>query len=280
MTRLTGLAAALAIALFAPAAEAIDIHAHRGGPLDHGIPVTPENSMAAFERAEELGADVIELDAKVTRDGVPVVLHDAALDRTTDCSGMVRDRTAAEVLACRIDILGVDDRVVPHPESEETVPALADVLAWAREEGVRLNLEIKNQPLDADFDPTPAFATAVLDALDRSGIPKRQVIVQSFWPVDLVWARLRGYTTSVLTLPQLNEVGVVAALATGSDWVSPGWPALTGPLYVQLAHLLGRKVVPYTLDTATDLRAAADAGVDAVITNDVPLAQEEVLGVP
>lgn len=281
MRRLAGgLALLCLLAVAAPAAEAIEIHAHRGGTLEHGVPVTPENSLAAFRHAaEELGADVVELDAKVTRDGVPVVMHDATLDRTTDCWGEVRDRTAAEVRACRIDVLGTDDRAVPFPESEETVPTLAEVLAWARDEGVRLNVEIKNQPLDADFDPTPAFAKAVLDALDRSGIPKHHVLVQSFWPVDLIWARLRGYETSTLTLSQLNEVGIVAAVATTSAWVSPAWPPLTGPLYVHLAHLLGRKVIPYTLDDATTIRAAADAGVDGIITNDVPLARE-VLGAP
>lgn len=278
--RRLGLAIAC-VALALPAgASAIEIHAHRGGTLENGVAVTPENSMTAFEHAAaELGADVIELDAKVTSDGVPVVMHDATLDRTTDCTGQVVQRSAEEVLACRIDTLGTADRLVPSPASTETVPSLATVLNWARDAGVRLNLELKNPPNDPDFDPTPAFATAVLDAVEASGIPKANVLIQSFWPGDLRYAQLRGYETSLLTLSPLNEPGTAFATAAGHGWVSPQWPPLTGPQYVQLAHLLGRKVVPFTLDAEQSIRAAADAGVDAIITNDVVLAQQ-VLGAP
>ncbi|MEX2194776.1 MAG: glycerophosphodiester phosphodiesterase [Thermoleophilaceae bacterium] len=280
MKRRLGLAIAC-VALALPAsASAIEIHAHRGGTLENGVAVTPENSMTAFQHAAgDLGADVIELDAKVTSDGVPVVMHDPTLDRTTDCAGQVRDRTAAQVLACRIDILGTDDTTVPFPASAEFVPSLAAVLEWARDEGVRLNLEIKNPPTDPDFDPTPAFATAVLDAVDASGIPKQLVLIQSFWPVDLVYAKLRGYTTSLLTQSALNELGLVYATAAGHEWVSPQWPPLDGPLYVQLAHLTGRKVVTWTLDTEQPIRDAEAAGVDGIITNDVVLAQQ-VLSTP
>ena len=278
--RRLGLAIACAALALPAGASAIEIHAHRGATLENGVAVTPENSMTAFQHAAaDLGADVIELDAKVTSDGVPVVMHDATLDRTTDCAGQVRAHSAEQVLACRIDTLGTDDRLVPFPESSETVPSLAAVLAWARDSGVRLNLEIKNPPNDPDFDPTPAFATAVLDAVDASGIPKASVIVQSFWPVDLVHAKLRGYTTSLLTLSALNEPGTVFATAVGHEWVSPQWPPLDGPLYVQLAHALGRKVVTWTLDAAQQIEDAEEAGVDGIITNDVVLAQQ-VLGAP
>lgn len=278
--RRLGLAIAC-VALALPAgASAVEIHAHRGGTLENGMAVTPENSMTAFQHAAaDLHADVIELDAKVTSDGVPVVMHDATLDRTTDCSGQVRAHSAEQVLACRIDTLGTADRLVPFPSSTEHVPSLAAVLTWAGGAGVRLNLEIKNPPIDPDFDPTPAFATAVLDAVDASGINTADVLIQSFWPVDLRHAELRGYETSLLTLSPLNEPGTAFATAAGHEWVSPQWPPLTGTQYVELAHLLGRKVVPFTLDQAGPIGDAADAGVDAIITNDVVLAQQ-VLGGP
>lgn len=236
--------------------------------------------MTAFQHAaEDLQADVIELDAKLTSDGVPVVMHDATLDRTTDCAGQVRSYAAAQVLACRIDTRGTADGLVPFPESTETVPSLNSVLEWAREAGVRLNLEIKNPPTDPDFDPTPAFATAVLDAVDASSISRADVLIQSFWPPDLQLAERRGFTTSLLTLSQFNEPGAVFAGAAGHEWVSPQWPPATGAQYVQLAQLLGRKVVPFTLDAEQPIRAAAEAGVDAIITNDVVLAQQ-VLAAP
>lgn len=273
MRRLVPCALALALAAASPAAAAPEIQAHRGGPVANGMAVTPENSMTAFRNAAAIGADVVELDAKLTSDGVPVVMHDATLDRTTGCTGQVRAHSAAQVGACRIDILGTEGNSLPAPGSSEPVPALAEVLAWARERGVRLNLEIKNVPTDPDFDPTLGFADVVLGAVEASGIPKAQVLIQSFWPPNLDLAQLRGFRTSLLTLGPLDEGGILYGTARLYDWVSPQWPPLDPGGFVTLAHALGKKVVPYTLDTRADIQAAAGAGVDALITNDPPLAQ-------
>ena len=271
---------ALAVSLALPAAPAVaaapEIHAHRGGPLENGVPVTPENSMTAFKHARAIRADVVELDAKLTSDDVPIVMHDVSLDRTTDCAGNVRAHTAAEILdgACHIDIIGTEGNSIPAPGSTEPVPSLAEVLRWARRKRVRLNLEIKNIPTDADFDPTLHFADVVLSAVEASGIPKSQVLIQSFWPPNLDLAQLRGFDTSLLTLSQLDEGGILYGTARLYDWVSPSWPPNVDPAgYVALAHALGKKVVPYTLDTSAAIRQAATAGVDALITNDPPLAQ-------
>jgi len=68
------------------------IHTHRGGALPFGKPVVPENSMPAFRNAAKIGGSDdfwLELDAVVSSDGVPFVIHDSTLDRTTDCSGSV-----------------------------------------------------------------------------------------------------------------------------------------------------------------------------------------------
>ena len=252
-------------------AAAAGVHAHRGGPLSNGAPAQPENSLEAFRNAQRLGADVIELDAKVTRDGVPVVMHDVTLDRTTNCSGRVADLSAAEVAGCRIDILGTDGNSVPLARSKVRVPTLAEVLRWAKKSGASLNLEIKNVPNDDDFDPTPAFAQAVLDELARSGIPHEQVLVQSFWPPNLDQAKAAGFRTSFLTLQQMNEGGVAFAAAQGYDVLSPQWPMLT-PTYWQAAAAAGLPVVPWTLDDAASIATAVALGADAVITNDPPLA--------
>ena len=275
MRRLGLVTLVLALALPAPAAlAAAEIHAHRGGTLAEGVPVTPENSMTAFRNAVAIEADVVELDTKLTKDGVPVIMHDATLDRTTTCSGPVNARTAAELGSCFIDILGTTANFVPVPGATEPIPTLAEVLEWANAEGVRLNLEIKNAPTDADFDLTPRFATAVLDAVEASGIPKSQVLIQSFWPLNLDFAQLRGFDTSLLTLGPLNEGGILYGTARLYDWVSPQWPPLEPSTYVTLAHTLGKKITPYTLNTAATIGAAGAAGVDAVITDDPPLAQQ------
>ncbi|HEX8745282.1 MAG TPA: glycerophosphodiester phosphodiesterase family protein, partial [Thermoleophilaceae bacterium] len=98
------LALVLTLALAAPAAAAVEIHSHRGGPIAAGEPITPEDTQEAFEFGHENGADIVELDAKLSSDRVPVVIHDATLDRTTDCTGQVAQKSAAELAACHVDV--------------------------------------------------------------------------------------------------------------------------------------------------------------------------------
>jgi glycerophosphoryl diester phosphodiesterase len=96
LTRLF-LALVAAVAVLAPSALAAtpDIHAHRGGTVVNGTPRFGEESIRAYRNAA-LHGFVFEVDAKLTEDGVPVAIHDATLDRTTNCSGEVRSHTLAE----------------------------------------------------------------------------------------------------------------------------------------------------------------------------------------
>jgi glycerophosphoryl diester phosphodiesterase len=97
------------------------IHAHRGGPVLDGTPRFPENTLSAFRNAARAGY-VLEMDAKLTRDRIPVVLHDATLDRTTTCTGEVADKTLAEVRACRADVLGSPGNGLATARANATEP--------------------------------------------------------------------------------------------------------------------------------------------------------------
>jgi glycerophosphoryl diester phosphodiesterase len=271
------LALALLLAAAAPAAAATtEIHAHRGGPIASGAPATPEDTQPAFDFGDSIGADWIELDSKLSADRVPMVIHDATLDRTTNCAGQVRQKTAAELAECRVDILGTDTNIREVPGSTVAVPKLADVLAWAKANGVRLNLEIKNQPTDPDYDGSSGFATAILDVVAASGLPRDHVLIQSFWPANLDVAKAAGFRTSFLTLAQSNQGSLEVAQSRGYDVLSPGWPVTAD--YVKRAHDAGKPVVPYTFNKAEDVMAAMEVGVDAVITNDVLAAQDAIYG--
>src|SRR4051795_7337756 len=105
MLRATLLAAAVSAALAAPAAAAPEIHAHRGGTVSNGKPTYSEETLQSYKHAAANGF-VLEVDAKLTRDGVPVAVHDATLDRTTTCTGQVRAFTRAALRGCRLDVLG------------------------------------------------------------------------------------------------------------------------------------------------------------------------------
>ncbi|PTL59520.1 glycerophosphodiester phosphodiesterase [Paraconexibacter algicola] len=267
-----------------PAADAAipTIHAHRGGALDLGVPARPEDTLEAFRHTAAVHPDAwLELDAVVSRDGVPFVLHDSTLDRTTDCSGAVPDRTAAEIEACRVDVLGVSETLVPAPATPAIrVPRLRAALAFARETGRSVNLEIKRIPGDPGYVPgSEAFAEAVMADVVAAGLPGERLIVQSFDPSNLETARrvLPGVQTSLLTLAVADALGPALAAARGYDWVSPG--SVPTAAYMAQARALGLKVVPYTLNTEAQVRAAAAVGVDALITDDVPLARQ-ALGLP
>lgn len=253
----------------------VPIHAHRGGPYANAVPLYPEETMPAFRNAARRGW-VLELDAKLTSDRVPLVIHDATLDRTTPCTGEVRARTARDIQAsCPADVLGSPGSGLPTAPAAEPVrlPLLSDVLALARRTGAVVNLEIKNIPTESDFDPTDGFARTIVGAVRASGLPASQLIVQSFWPpnLEVVKSELPGVETALLTLEQMNLGGPAFAAGRGYEWVSPQFGE-DFPAVAAQAHALGLRAVPWTLNDAASVAAAAAGGADAVITDDPPMA--------
>jgi glycerophosphoryl diester phosphodiesterase len=105
----TRLVALVALAALAPAGAAAaatpQVQAHRGGTVENGKARYAEESLAAYRHAAR-NDFVLEVDAKLTEDGVPVAIHDATLDRTTNCTGEVRTFTLAGLAGCRTDVLG------------------------------------------------------------------------------------------------------------------------------------------------------------------------------
>src|SRR5918995_2060474 len=179
----------LAIPAQAAFAAAPGIHAHRGGPVVQGKPRFGEETIGAFRNAARHGF-VLEVDSKLTEDRVPVAVHHATLDRTTNCSGEVRTVTLAELRGCRTDVLGSPGSGLPTRAARRPARILTvqQVLVFAKRAGGQVNLEIRNVPNDPDFDPSNAYANRVMDAVIASGIPRRQLIIQAFsrrastWP--------------------------------------------------------------------------------------------------
>ena len=280
MIKAAALVAVLALSGLAPSALAAtpDIHAHRGGTVQNGTARFGEESIRAYRNAA-LHGFVLEVDAKLTEDGVPVAIHDATVDRTTNCSGEVRSFTLAELASCRTDVLGSPGSPLSTRGARHTEPiaTIAAVLKFARLSGAEVNLEIKNVPTDSDFDSTPAFANRVMDVVVASGVPRRQLIVQSFIAgnLDVARQRLPGVTTSLLAIQAINEPYLQTAADNGYDLISPEWPVSAD--YVRRAHAMRLDVAPFTLDAASEVRAARRARVDALITDD-PLMAARALG--
>ena len=281
LARLTVLAI-LALLSTAPAAHAAapTVHAHRGGPMRLAAPVFAEGSMPAFADAWGVRRAVLELDVKLSADRIPVVIHDDTLDRTTPCTGPVAERTWAQLRAsCPTDVLGIDPYRTAKAEPSVPLARLREVLGYARETGAGLNIEIKNIPGENDFDGTSAYAESVIADVKASGVPRGQVIVQSFWPanLDVVEQQLPSVQTALLTFAPTSSGGPEFTASRGYDWWSPNWPVSKS--VIDRAHGLGLKVVPWTVDTASDVRDVAAAGADAVITND-PVMARQALGLP
>jgi len=276
------LCAALALALVSTseALAAPYIQAHRGGTVVNGEPTFPENTMPAFKHSARKGF-VLEFDVKLTKDDMPVVFHDAELDRATDCDGRLDSKTLAELGDCRVDILGTEaefTQLEPGDSRAAPVPTLERLLRFLQRTGTHASIEIANNPGQADFDTTPAFAQAVVDVIAESEVPRSNLILQSFWPPNLAVAEAEvpEVERSFLTLGPTNNGGATFARAQGIEWVSPQWPA---PEAVSPAHSFGRRVVPYTIDDPDEMIAATEAGVDAIITNDPSTARRAVRSV-
>jgi glycerophosphoryl diester phosphodiesterase len=249
------------------------IQAHRGGSVLLGKPTYPENTLPAFKHAAKIGA-VVEFDVKLTKDKVPIVIHDDTLDRTTPCTGPVKNRTYAYIAKhCRSDVLGspggaLKSVKIKSRKKRVALSKLSTVLAALKKRNASISMEIKDVPGDDDFDPTSAYANRIMTTLLRAKFPKRHVIIQSFFAPNLTTARERwpGVATSMLTLKGSQSAATALGQSVKATWLSPEFPI--DKAFVADAHAKGFKVVPYTLDTKAQVRKAKAAGVDALITDD------------
>lgn len=108
----------------------------------------PENSLAAISRCIEIGVDMVEIDVAVTRDGVPILMHDETLDRTTGIRGSLHEFDWAQLREAR---LRAGSGGMGEPLTDETIPLLKDALVLARDK-ILINLDIKGSAFDQAFE--------------------------------------------------------------------------------------------------------------------------------
>lgn len=238
--------------------------AHRGGAL-----LWPENSMLAFRSALAMGADFLELDVHLSRDGEVVVIHDPTLDRTTTGTGPVREHTLAELQALQLkDRSGA---VVPEPP-----PTLEQVVALAAAGKRQMLLEIK---LDEQRRPYPGIEEKVFAVLDR----------HRFTPFTIVmafegdtWRRVRqlrpdaraGALYSPRTLPASRVEPELQALREAGVSFVGLHQALVGPEVPGQARLAGLTLGVWTVNERDAIERFLTAGAGVVITDRPDLAKE------
>lgn len=214
----------------------------------------PENTLASFQLAVEMGVEAVETDIHLSRDGEVVCIHDFTVDRTTDGHGFVKDLTVAELKA-----LDAGSWFGPGFAGQR-IPTLRELLAWAQNR-VGVALEIKNGPIY--YSGIAARAIALLREYDMV----EQAILISFDHLVLREAKMiePRIATGILYVGRLVDP-VAAARAAAADSLNPNWAFVTTDM-VQAAHAAGLAVSPWCPNDLETLRMLDRMGVDSVGTD-------------
>jgi glycerophosphoryl diester phosphodiesterase len=227
---------------------------HRGAAGE-----APENTLASFELAWRQGVDGIEFDVQLSSDGVPVVIHDARLTRTTSGSGWVGEHRASVLR--RLDAGSWFNRRYRLRARERyagaRIPLLAEVLQWVKARQCLAFVEIK--------DYRPGVAAKVLQEIERAEL----------WD----WARVVSFDLpSLRQVRQLSEqarlgldfsgrlLPIRRALALGAEALLPHW-AIASRRLIRRAHHEGLQVISWTVNYPLHMRRKILDGVDGLITN-------------
>lgn len=236
------------------------LFAHQGGEGEW-----PNNTLFALENSERLGADVLDVDVHLSKDGQLVLCHDPTLDRTTDATGPITGRTAAELKNVDAGYRFTTDkgRTYPYRGQHIGIPTLEE--CFQRFPGKRFGVEIK-----------PDDPRAVTELLRLSKAYSNPIVLSSFHDDLMRDARKAGMATSATP----GEVRVFLVLSTLhlESLFSPPYEALQVPRehkgtrvlsarLVEAAHARGVAVVPWTLNTASDIQEAWQLLVEGVNTD-------------
>ncbi|MBS2039791.1 glycerophosphodiester phosphodiesterase [bacterium] len=239
------------------------IMAHQGGEKQW-----PSNTMLAFRQARALGADVLDMDVHLSKDGQLVLMHDVTVDRTTDGHGAIRDKTWSEL--SRLDAgygFSLDGKTYPYRGRGLRIPRLEEVLQEFPD--IRLGIEIKQAPL--------ATANHLAVLIRRYGAQDRVLLAGFDATMIKEQRRLMPELASTATPAEVRLFWMASALHlesfTAADYAVLQIPLehegrrLVTPRLVEAAHNRGIAVLPWTLDSDQEVEQAKAAGCDGFNTN-------------
>jgi len=250
----------------------------------------PEHTIPAYDLALEMGADYIEQDLQLTKDGVLVVLHDETLDRTArptaesapgDCTGLVREKTLAQIKTC--DVGSWFNQAYPQYAKPEYVglriPTLEEVF---QRYGKRTNYYIETKSPES----APGIEEELLRLMDEYGLTKPaakkwQVLIQSFSPASLQKVHALDPSLPLIQLFSSTETSQTIqarldATRTYAVGIGPSKSDVDAAL-VETAHGRCLDVHPYTVNETPEMMKLVALGVDGMFTN-FPDRLEAVLG--
>jgi glycerophosphoryl diester phosphodiesterase len=228
----------------------------------------PENTLPSFDRALEDGADVLETDVRLTKDGVVVLSHDEHVKRMTDGKGRVGDYTLAELKQLDAGFRFTRDggETFPHRGTGVTIPTLEEF--FQRYPGVRVNLDLKSE------DPALAEKTAALiKKYDRAGITMAGSFHQS--SAKRVRRLVKGMpsyasqkeTKTALIAAKLRLPFFKKSVQALEVPLQHGKIKIITPQFVRHAHKGGRFVAAWTVNDPRKMKQLLEMGVDGIITD-------------
>jgi glycerophosphoryl diester phosphodiesterase len=214
----------------------------------------PENTLAGIEAALRLGADAIEIDVHCTADGVPVLIHDETVDRTTDGTGNIHDMPLEVARA-----LDAGARQFAPKFEGARIPTLAEVLELTRGKAL-LQIEVKQTGIEEQVAQVVRDAAAIADCE-----------VHSFWPQVV---RAMRETEPRMAAALLTDGRRIVdwhdffgfALSINSQGVSVYY-AFATPEIVRMGQRRSLTFMTWTVDDEKDMAAMCDAGVDSICSN-------------
>lgn len=242
------------------------VFAHRGG-----CALGPENTLAAFDLGIAAGADGLELDVRLSADGVPVVHHDPTLDRTTGGSGPLAIRTAAELAHIDAGYRFAAGGAFPFRNQGVGIPALRDVLR--RYPDTRIIVEMKVDSRE--------MGEAVAREVRLAGAAAR---------ICAAGYGRRSAAAARAALPEMAASACHAEVRLAVYRALAGWPVrrvpyggyqvpehagllrIVSPRFVRGAHKAGLRVQVWTVDEEMEMRRLLEWGVDGLISNRPDLA--------
>lgn len=226
---------------------------HRGAPK-----MAPENTLPAFQAAIDVGVDMIEFDVTLTRDRVPIVIHDRALKRTTDSRGAVRRRTFSALRKLDAGSWFSDEFV------DVRIPTLNEVLEVASG-NVALNIEIKREAVSRRI--VGGIEEKVLFALMKHGI-QAQSVISSFSSLAIRRITEIDPAQSVALLmrrvPRRNPRAILRQIP--ADALHLPLQGLNRAV-IRQAHEEGIPIRVYTVNDRSDMKRLLHWGVDGMFTD-------------
>lgn len=217
--------------------------------------VYPENTMLAFEKAMEAGCDGIELDVQLTKDGVPVIMHDEKVDRTTDGTGYLKDYTFAKIRKLNAKYRYEKSDIFCE------VPSLREYFELVKDKNIFTNVELKNSVILYEN-----LEEKVLDLIDEYDLRDR-ILISSFNHLSVV--KMKKMAPD-MKYGFLEESIVLDAAKYAKryeiDYLHPSWQSVTEE-YCRQARKEGVEINTWTVNDLALLKKMQTLQIHGVITN-------------